>query len=417
MAKPLTSDTISAHLAIARPVALAALTRYFRRFELAEDALQEASIRAAKAWQSGGLPRDPKAWLITAGRNAGIDALRKDKRLVYGIKTGEFDETSDPEVEIADLIDNRAIRDDVLRLMFMCCQPELPPQDQLALALKVIGGMSVPEIARAFVVQPRTMEQRITRAKKKAAAIASRLETPSLTERTQRLSAVLAMIYLMFNEGYSSAGGDTHIRTTLCEEAIRLTRLILTLFPSQPEAMGLLALCLSQHARRTARIDNDGGLVRLEDQERSMWDQNMIAEARTLIEKALRSGKPGPYQIQAAIAAVHCAAKIPDDTDWPEIERLYGVLEILQPTPVIKLNRAVVVAKTKGPAEALALLEPLGDDLANYMHFHTTRGSLCRETGDLKAAHDAFSRALELGPNAAEASYIRKRIAELEQMA
>ncbi len=404
---------IAAHLSMARPVALAALTRYFGRFDLAEDSLQEACIKAARVWQSDGLPHDPKAWLIATGRNAGIDALRKERRLVTGIEPDEHDGTTDPETDLAQLIDDSAIRDDVLRLMFMCCQPGLPPRDQLALALKVIGGLSVGEIARAFVVQPKAMEQRITRAKKKAAGVATRLETPSLSERTERLSAVLSMIYLMFNEGYSSAGGDIHIRTTLCEEAIRLARLVLTLFPSQPEAMGLLALCLAHHARRNARLDPAGSLVRLEDQDRNLWNRTMIAEARILVEKALRTGKPGPYQLQAAIACVHCAARTPDQTDWAEIERIYGILEVLQPTPVIRLNRAVAVAKTKGPKEALALLEPLAYDLSGYMHFHTTRGSLLRETGDHGAARNAFETALELNPNAAEERYIRDRIAEL----
>ncbi len=415
MAKAPAQSAIAAHIAAARPVALAALTRYFRRFELAEDALQEASLRATRAWSGDGLPRDPAAWLIRVGQRTGIDALRKEKRLVDGPLPELVGERDDTETELVEAIDNSAIRDDVLRLVFMCCQPELPRHDQLALALKVIGGLSVAEIARAFVIQPKAMEQRITRAKKKAAAIAVRLETPSLSERNSRLSAVTAMIYLMFNEGYSSAGGDVHIRATLCEEAIRLARLVLNLFPAQPEVIGLLSLFLSQHARRSARIDQAGSLVRLDDQDRSKWDRDMIAEARVLIEKALRTGKPGPYQIQAAIAAVHCAAKAPGDTDWAEIERLYTALEVLQPSPVVRLNRAVVAARIRGPQAGLEMLEPLAEPLSGYMHYHTTRGSLCRESGDFAGARQAFSSALALGPNAAEADYIRDRIAELAE--
>ena len=396
---------------------MAALTRRFSSLETAEEAFQEACLRALERWPSAGLPRDPTAWLLMTGRNATIDRIRRDKRILYQDKLPEGSHTDgDVEAELADQLDMSELRDDVLRLMFMCCHPELGLQDQLALALKVIGGFSVEKIARAFVVKPKAMEQRITRAKKKAAALAVCLDTPSLQERAARLDAVCVMAYLLFNEGYSASGGDVHIRTELCEEAIRLVRLLLTLFPSQAEVMGLLALCLFQHSRRKARLSDDNSLVPLERQDRALWNRREISEGRVLLEKALRHGRAGPYQIQAAIAAVHCAADRAEDTDWPEIERLYAALEQVQPSPVVSLNRAVALSKVQGAQAGLDHLATLSLSLANYLYFHTTRASLLREAGYPGEAIAAYRQALLLGPTGQEADHIREQIEQCSDL-
>ena len=395
---------------MARPRVLAALTRQFASLETAEEAYQEACVRALERWPTAGLPRDPTAWLLMTGRNATIDRVRKDKRMDFRDELPERSETQDFEAELADQIDMTEMRDDVLRLMFMCCHPDLSLQDQLALALKVIGGFSVDKIARAFVVKPKAMEQRITRAKKKAGAVAERLETPTLQERAARLDAVCTMAYLLFNEGYSATGGDVHIRAELCEEAIRLVRLLLTLFPSQAEVMGLLALCLFQHSRRGARLDADNALVPLDLQDRSLWNRQEIAEGRVLLEKALRHGRAGPYQIQAAIAAVHCAATRAEDTDWSEIEKLYAVLEQVQPSPVVSLNRAVALSKVRDAAAGLDHLATLSKSLDSYLYFHTTRASLLKEAGRPSEAIAAYRQALQLSPTEQEADHIREQM-------
>jgi RNA polymerase sigma-70 factor, ECF subfamily len=409
-------SAIEAYLANARPKVMAALIRYFGDLDRAEDACQDASVRALKSWPASGIPRDPVAWLVVAGQRAGIDAVRKDRRLVLHGETPEPEERhGDAEEAMLHALDRNELRDDVLRLTFMCCHPELSAPDQLALALKVIAGFSVEKIARAFVVKPKAMEQRITRAKKKAIGVVTRLETPTLRERASRLHAVSAMIYLMFNEGYTAAGGDVHIREELCEEAIRLCRLLLNLFPSQAELIGLLALFLLQHSRRKARIGADGALVVLEDQDRRLWDREAIREGQALLEKALCHGRPGPYQIQAAIAASHCLAHSADETDWVEIERLYKALEEVQPTPVVSLNRAVAMAKASSSEAALAYLDRLSDSLVNYIYFHATRASLLLDVNRPEEATAAYGRALLLGPTRQQAEHIRVRMAICEE--
>jgi len=410
------SSSLSRHFTASRPRAMAALMRYFRTVDLAEDAYQDACMRAIKSWANNGVPRDPTAWLILVGRNAGIDALRRreTERTVVE-ESGIEADLGDVEADYAEAIDMSDCRDDVLRLLFMCCHDELSVQDQLALALKVVVGFSVEEIARAFLVKPKSMEQRITRAKKKAAVVAATLETPSPQERAKRLNAVLVMLYLLFNEGYSSHGGPDHIRHALCQEAIRLTRLLLQLFPAQPEVMGLLALCLLHHARSSARQDVSETLVPLDEQDRSLWDRSAIAEGQVLVEKALRRGRPGAFQIQAAIAAVHCAAPNAEETDWLEIERLYRALEQVQPSPVVTLNRLVAAAKVRGAAEALKGMEPIEADLQNYLYFHSTRGALCAELGEEAAAREAYEKALMLGPSDAERDYIQGRLSSLKK--
>ena len=257
------------------------------------------------------------------------------------------------------------------------------------------------------------MQRRLSRAKLRAASLAARLETPGLAERAERLAAVQTMIYLLFNEGYAASGGDEHIRYTLCEEAIRLARLLLELFPAQAELAGLLALCLLQHSRAAARVDGEGRLVSLDDQDRALWDREKIAEGRMLVEKALLHGRPGPFQIQAAIAAVHCAAGTAGQTDWAEIERLYGALEILAPGPVVQLNRAVAVAKLGGPEAGLALLEPLAEELGRYRPYHSVRAALLEESGAIAAAIAALEAALSCEPTRQEADYLAGKIVSL----
>lgn len=406
------SDTaaIAAHLATAHPKALAALLRYLRNLDQAEDALQEASYRALKTWPQRGIPQDPTAWLVRTGRNAAIDALRRTSKWTRDVAVEDLDPSDghDEDVLRASL-EAAHFKDDILRLMFLCSQPSLSLQDQLALALKVLCGLTVDEIARAFLVPSKTMGQRITRAKKKAGGVAGDLHTPSPQERLQRLDAVALMLYLMFNEGYSATSGKEAIRVNLCDEAIRLTRLLLSLFPGQSEVRGLLALFLLQHSRRHARLGEAGELVPLDEQDRQRWDSSLIQEGRALVEQALRAGRPGPYQVQAAIAATHAAAGSAEATDWQEIERLYGALEALQPTPVVGLNRAVTVAKLQGPETALARLDDLAPSLESYLPFHATRAALLREAGRLSDADAAYAAALALPMTAQERAYLEEQ--------
>lgn len=407
------SHALEAHLASARPRALAALVRRFRDIEIAEDAFQDAALRALKNWEMA-LPDDPAAWLIRAGSNAAIDRMRRIARQVpYAAEDLPERDEADVENERLEAIDTADMRDDVLRLLFMCCHPDLTVEDQLALALKVVGGFTVAQIADAFVVKPKTMEQRITRAKKKAAGVAERLETPTAFERSRRLEAVELMIYLMFNEGYAASRGDEYVKAEICEEAIRLARLLLSLFPSQPEVMGLLALCLAQHSRRRGRTGSDGDLVPLDRQDRSLWDRAMIREAGVLVEKALRTGRPGAYQIQAAIAVVHCQAKTAEDTDWREIELLYRALAEVMPTPVVALNHAVAIWKAHGPEAALSHIAPLESDLAGYLPYHVAKAEFLAAAKRNAEAAAAFEAALSLQPGAAQSAHIRGRIASL----
>ncbi len=404
---------IDAALSAARPQVVAALLRYFRNLDTAEEAFQEASLRALKAWTANGPPRDPAAWLIFVARNFALDEARRNKRLDSLPDEAALSDTDDAESDLAERLDNAHYRDDILRLLFICCHPELPATQQIALALRIVSGLTVQEIARAFLVSESAMEQRITRAKRRVAAAQVPFETPGQTEREGRLNTVAAMIYLLFNEGYSASGGDVHVRVPLCEEAIRLARLLLRLFPGEPEIMGLMALLLLQHARAAARLDANGAIVLLDDQDRRLWNQSLITEGLALVDKALRHWRPGPYQIQAAIAAIHSRAATPQDTDWAEIEQLYGVLEHIQPSPVVTLNRAVAVSKVQGAAAALELIEPLEPQLANYFHFYGVRGAFLVQTGRKNEARSDFDRAISLARTAAEAAHIRMNIDRL----
>ena len=406
---------IGAQLTAARPRAVGALLRYFRDLDLAEEAFQEASLRALKTWPQNGPPRDPLAWLVFVGRNASLDETRRRARQEALPPEEMISDLGDVEASMVERLDDQHYPDDVLRLLFICCHPDLPATQQIALALRVVSGLSVKEIARAFLVTESAMEQRITRAKRRVGAAAVPYGAPDAVERSQRLGAVAAMVYLIFNEGYSASGGEAHIRQPLCEEAIRLSRLLLQLFPAEPEIMGLTALLLLQHARAAARLDADGSIVLIEDQDRRLWDRGLIAEGIVLVEKAMRHRRPGPFQIQAAIAAVHAEAAKAENTDWAEIDQLYQSLERLQPSPVVSLNRAVAVAKLRGPEAALAMIEPLAGALSSYFHFHGLKGVLLVQAGRGREARAAFADAIALANTAAEAAHIRMQIERLER--
>jgi RNA polymerase sigma-70 factor (ECF subfamily) len=404
---------IGATLRAARPQAIGALLRYFRDLDQAEEAFQDACLRALRNWPINGPPRDPAAWLILVGRNAALDEIRRRRRSEPLPPEKTISDLDDAEADVAERLDSSRYRDDMLRMLFICCHPDLPATQQIALALRIVSGLSIKEIARAFLVGESAMEQRITRAKRRIAEARVPYETPGAVERAERFGAVAAMIYLLFNEGYSASGGEAHIRLPLCEEAIRLARLLLRLFPAEPEALGLTALLLLQHARAAARLDADGEIVLLQDQERRLWNREMIAEGLVLVEKALRHQQAGPYQVQAAIAAIHCRAARFADTDWAEIDQLYAALEVLQPSPVVTLNRAVAVAKLHGPASALAMIEPLAEPLAGYFHYFGVRGSLLMQTGRADEARIAFDRAIALAHTPAEAAHIRLHLDRL----
>ena len=404
-------------LTSARPQAMGALLRYFRDLDMAEEAFQEACLRALKTWPDKGPPRDPAAWLIFVGRNSGIDQVRKRARNQPLPPEEVLSDLEDTESDLAERLDGAHYRDDILRLLFVCCHPDLPATQQIALALRIVSGLSVKQIARAFLVSEAAMEQRITRAKAKVGAAGIAFETPDAAARAERLGLVSAMIYLVFNEGYS-AGLPERADTPFCEEAIRLARLLLTLFPAEPEIMGLTALLLLQQSRLAARFDAEGQIVLLEDQDRSLWDRAMIDEALVLIDKALRHrAPPGPFQIQAAIAALHARAATAAETDWVEIDLLYQALERIQPSPVVRLNRAVAVAKREGPEAALALIEPLADRLSGYFYFHGLRGGLLKQIGRYREAHEAFDRAIALATTSAEAAHIRQHIDQMQREA
>ncbi|WP_145751169.1 RNA polymerase sigma factor [Nitrospirillum amazonense] len=408
---------INTALTAARPQAMGALLRYFRDLDTAEEAFQEASLRALKAWPRNGPPRDPAAWLIFVGRNATLDTVRRlarqqplpDEDTLADGDGGE----GDTEAELAERLDGAGYRDDILRLLFICCPPDLPATQQIAVALRIVSGLSVAEIARAFLVSDSAMEQRITRAKARITRSGVPFETPGAPERAARLGAVAAMLYLLFNEGYSAGGDTTERRAPLAHEAIRLARLLLRLFPSEPEIMGLLALMLLQQARSAARFDGEGNLVLLEDQDRGRWNAPMIAEGLALIDKAMRHGQPTPYLVQAAISALHARAATAAETDWTQIDLLYATLEHIQPSPVVTLNRSVATAKVRGPAAALAMIEPLGERLAGYFHFFGVKGAYLTQLGRTAEARVAFDRAIALAHTPAEAAHIRQHLDRL----
>jgi RNA polymerase sigma-70 factor, ECF subfamily len=402
---------IEAALTAARPRATGAMLRYFRDLDTAEEAFQEACLRALRTWPLNGPPRDPTAWLILVGRNAGLDAARRRERHDPLPPDETISDLDDVEAPLADRLDGSHYRDDILRLLFICCHPDLPATQQIAVALRIVSGLSVQQIARAFLVGEAAMEQRITRAKARIARADIPFEAPGAAERAERLAAVAAMIYLVFNEGYSAAGDVA--RAQLCDEAIRLARLLLRLFPAEPEIMGLTALMLLQHARSPARFDATGEIILLEEQDRILWNDRMTAEGLALVDKAVRHQRPGAYQIQAAIAATHARAKRPEDTDWEQIAALYAALERMQPSPVVTLNRAVAVSKVTGAEAALALIEPLSQRLSGYFYFFGVKGALLMQLGDKAAARIAFDQAIALADTPAQAAHIRRHLDQL----
>lgn len=405
---------IDAALVSARPQAVAALLRYFRDLDLAEEAYQDACLRALKNWPANGPPRDPAAWLIMVGRNAAIDVTRRRAKQTELPDEDQISDLSDVEAEVVQRLDEADYRDDVVRLLFICCHPDLPATQQVALALRIVSGLTVPQIARAFLVGESAMEQRITRAKAKVAGAGVPFEAPDAVQRAERLASVAAMIYLVFNEGYSAADPASD-RAALCDEAIRLARLLLRMYPSEPEIMGLLALMLLQHSRIAARFGADGNVVLLEGQDRMQWKRPLIQEGLALIDKAIRLRRPGAYQIQAAIAGLHARAQTPAETDWAEIDALYQALERLTPSPVVTLNRAVAVSKRHGPEAALDLIAPLAERLHGYFYFHGARGAFLKELGRDAEAREAFNQAIALANTPVEAAHIRQHLDNLSK--
>ena len=391
---------------------LATLIRLLGDFDLAEEAMHEAFRAAIEQWPREGVPVNPRAWLVSAGRFKGIDRIRKRRR--SSPLDDELAEQLPAETEdIAAMLDDD-LEDDRLRLIFTCCHPALPPDARIALTLREVCGLTTEEIARAFLTAPSTLAQRIVRAKNKIKVARIPYVVPSRELLPERLDAVLRVIYLVFNEGYSASSGASVTRVDLSGEAIRLGRLLVELLP-EPEALGLLALMLLQESRRAARTSAAGELIRLADQDRSLWDCTQIAEGAALVERSLASRRIGPYALQAAIAAVHATAETPEATDWSEIVGLYDVLLRLEPSPVIELNRAVAVAMRDGPAAGLALVDGIlaRGDLGEYHLAHATRADLCRRLGAHAEARASYERAIRLARQEPERRFLELRLAEL----
>ena len=385
-------------------------------FDVAEEAAQEAFAAAVDQWRVSGVPEFPRAWIIQTARHKAIDRLRRQANFAQKL------ELHGPQLEpfVEPDYDTGEIPDDRLRLIFTCCHPALAPEAQVALTLRTLCGLETDEIARAFLVPPVTMAQRLVRAKRKIRDAGIPYVVPDVKDMSMRLEAVLMVIYLVFNEGYAATRGGPLVRADLCAEAIRLGRLVRTLISPEPpaEVTALLALMLLQDARRDARLDEAGDLVILEEQDRSRWDQRQIAEALPLVEESFRGG-PGPYALQAAIAAVHCQAARPEATDWRQIVGLYGLLERAHPSPVVSLNRAVAVAMAEGPGLALALLDALevSGHLESYHLLHATRADLLRRIGSREEAAKSYTRALALVTNDSERRFLERRLREVQSPA
>jgi RNA polymerase sigma-70 factor (ECF subfamily) len=369
--------------------------------------VQEAFVVALERWPEQGAPANPGAWITRVARNKGIDRLRRERRLQEKAELLAHEPPSGGPERTGPIPDDR------LRLIFTCCHPALAPEARVALTLKTLGGLTVAEVARAFLVSEQTLAKRLTRAKRKIRDAGIRYEVPEGDALAERLSSVLASLYLIFNEGYSATSGDALVRRELCAEAIRLARVLARLMPQEPEALGLVALMLLQHSRRDARTGASGELVLLDEQDRSHWDSEQIDEGGALVERALRIGPPGAYVLQAAIALEHGRAATPEETDWELIAALYARLAELRPTPVVELNRAVAVAMAAGPAQGLELMRPLAEPLDAYHLFHSARADLLRRLNRTDEAALAYERALALAENPVEQRFLEGRLSDL----
>jgi RNA polymerase sigma-70 factor (ECF subfamily) len=409
------SDAITRAYRDERAIVLATLIRQAGDFQLAEDAVQDAFEAAVTAWRRDGLPANPGAWITTAARRRAIDRLRRNRSVADRAERLAELTRLDTQDEEPSMDDESTIVDDRLRLIFTCCHPALEMPARVALTLRALGGLTTGEIARAFLVAEPTMGKRIVRAKRKIADARIPYRVPADEELPERLRGVLRVVYLIFNEGYAAAEGDRLVREELCDEAIRLGELLCRLMPDDAEVWGLLALMLLHDARRAARVDPSGRYVALDEQDRSLWDQDRISDGLAKLERAVRLRRPGEYQLQAAITALQIQAPDAETTDWAQIAELYGALATLNPSPVVELNRAVAVGLADGPAAGLELLEPLlGDEaLARYQPLHAAHAELLSRAGDAEGAAGAYERAIALTANAVERAELERRLRAL----